>query len=749
MNRRFWPLFLLCLLPLSDVWARHIVGGGITYECIRPGRYRFTIKMYRDGLAQDAADFDNPISIAVYRCPPGGCPLSYTQQSALMTRQVNLQLPIINVEEPEYPCLIPPNVEVEEGTYIWEMDLPVIDESYHVTYQRCCRNVTVSNLVRAGDQGASYTVEITPEAQRVCNSSPVFREFPPIIICANESIDFDHSARDADGDQLVYEFCAPFDGGEPATNLAIVNTCEGAIPDPACPPPYRQVIYQAPTYSAEAPMAGDPLVQINPVTGRISGTPRVQGQFVVGVCVSEFRNGVLLSRTVRDFQFNVASCDPQVVADIREDVQISDQEYQVNSCGVTDVAFVNESFQERFVNEYEWSFDVGNGRVTSREWEPTISFPGIGEYEGTLILNPGTECGDTAFITVNVFPDIEADFSFAYDTCEANPVQFTDLSESGSGFLTDWNWSFGDGDFSEQPNPAHLYRSPGNIPVTLTVRDTNQCLASRTREVAYFPVPRLIVVSPSAFDGCAPLDVFFNNLSSPIDSTYTLDWRFGDGGRSGAISPSYTYTDPGTFTVDLAITSPIGCTTDTTFPNLIQVLPSPTAGFSFSPEVATNIDPEVSFFDESSDAISWSWQFGTGLTSRVRNPVYSFPDTGRYAVTQVVAHPSGCLDTLSRIVDVRPEVRYFLPNAFSPNGDGLNDEYTGVGLMDGARNFSMTIWNRWGQKIYESTDPDQGWNGRAFNSGPESPPGVYVVLVQFAGPRGESFEYKQFATLVR
>ena len=98
---------------------------------------------------------------------------------------------------------------------------------------------------------------------------------------------------------------------------------------------------------------------------------------------------------------------------------------------------------------------------------------------------------------------------------------------------------------------------------------------------------------------------------------------------------------------------------------------------------------------------------------------------------------------------MKPEVRYFLPNAFTPNSDSTNDTYKGVGIMEGATNFRMTIWNRWGELIFESSDPENGWNGRKFNTGKESPSGVYIVMVTFSGPRGEDFELKGFATLLR
>ena len=180
----------------------------------------------------------------------------------------------------------------------------------------------------------------------------------------------------------------------------------------------------------------------------------------------------------------------------------------------------------------------------------------------------------------------------------------------------------------------------------------------------------------------------------------------------------------------------------------ITVLPSPTAGFSFAPDQPSNIDPTVTFTDESIDAIKWIWDFGGFGGSAEINPVFTFPDTGMHLVQQVVFHESGCTDTAFVVIDVIPEVRYFLPNAFTPNGDGRNDLFLGNGVMEGATNFNFSIWNRYGEKLFETTDFREGWNGRKNNTGEMSTQGVYVVLVSFNGPRGEPFQLKGYATLI-
>ncbi len=720
----------------------------MTYRCLNPGRYEFTLKVYRDCNCTNCADFDPVAFIGVYRCVGTNC-AGQNQTNLFRRENVTLQSRR-SIPAPTYPCLIPPNVCVQEAIYQFTMDLPVsTTHSYHVTYQRCCRNETINNIFTPDQVGATYTIEITPAAQQVCNNSPTFDTFPPTVICGNQPLSYDHSATDVDGDQLVYEFCSPLLGGGNLLDNFNYATCAGAYPNPACPPPYNQVSFIAPNYTPLTPMAGNPVVRIDPNTGLITGTPVNLGQFVVGVCVSEYRNGVLLSRVFRDFQFNVARCDPTVVAQVQADSVVGGRSYFINACGDTSITLINTSFQRSFVSNFQWRFNINGNTVTSNEWNPTINFPGPGRYTGMLVLNPGTNCGDTARVFLNIYPSIKADFTFAYDTCVAGPVQFTDRSMSGSGVISRWRWDFGDGQTDNVQNPAHVYRIPGNLPVRLIATDINGCRDTITKNVAYFPVPALIVIAPSAFTGCSPAQIFFNNLSFPIDSTYQITWNFGDGGTSRRISPTHTYRETGLYTVSVSIVSPIGCRTDTTFNNLIRILPSPRAGFIYTPEEPTSIERTVTFQDRSQEANRWFWSFGDGRTSTLANPVHVYQDTGKFMVKQVVTHPSGCKDTAIQILDVRPEVRFFLPNAFTPNGDGQNDVYRGKGIMEGARNFSMTIWNRWGEMVFESNDPDVGWNGRKFNTGQDAPTGVYLVYVRFNGPRGEPFEMKGFATIVR
>jgi gliding motility-associated-like protein len=703
------------------------------------------MKIYRD-CAGNGADFDNPAHIGVY---------SYINGIYMFQRELEvLHGAVKGLEAQENPCLIlPPNVCVEESSYIINLNnLPLIQGSYIVSWQRCCRNNTITNIVAPNNTGATYMIEVTEEAQLSCNNGPQFINFPPIGICVNDPLTFDHAAVDEEGDQIIYEFCAPLQGGGPlgVDNPLQQNDCNGITPAPEfCPPPFEDVVFNAPNYSPNNPLGTASPLFIDPVTGMITGTPTLTGQFVVGVCVKEYRNGVLLSVLRRDFQFNVLNCTSAVTASIKADAIVNDQEFVLNSCGNNTVTFNNQSQLEAFIDTYRWTFSINGNDVESFERNATFTFPGIGSYRGRMILNEMTDCGDTAYINVNVYPSIDADFVFDYDTCIAGPVNFTDQSTTGAQQLTAWNWNFGDGQKSALRNPDHLYQIPGDHPVQLIVEDNNKCKDTLVQNVNYFPAPPILVVKPEKYKACVPEFIKFTNLSVPIDETYDIRWDFGDGGTSGLISPVHEYVDEGIYTVQLEITSPIGCFISETFPNLITMEASPEAGFSYSPQVVNNINSTVSFSDQSVDASSWYWDFGGEARSFIRNPTYTFQDTGRQKVMQVVFHPNGCADTAFQIIDIEPIVQFFLPNAFTPNYDGKNEVYKPKGLSEGVQFYSLGIWTRWGEKIFETENPDEGWNGRKYNTGQDLPVGVYMCVLQYRDARNRYNEIREFVTLVR
>jgi hypothetical protein len=216
-HRFFLIVALICCTYVAN--AAHLVGGEITYSCLGftnndPNSvyrtYEVRINIFRD-CQSGGSEFDSP------NFPPVQMHVS-VYQGANFFNTYNLEAPeviLIDIEENiNNPCVVvPSNICIEEGRYVFQLDLPIVEESYHISYQRCCRNATITNIFIPAASGTTYTIEITPEAQASCNSTPTFQEYPPAVICVGQPFSYDFSAFDVDGDQLVYEFCSPIEGG--------------------------------------------------------------------------------------------------------------------------------------------------------------------------------------------------------------------------------------------------------------------------------------------------------------------------------------------------------------------------------------------------------------------------------------------------------------------------------------------------------------------------------------------------------
>ena len=462
---------------------------------------------------------------------------------------------------------------------------------------------------------------------------------------------------------------------------------------------------------------------------------------MVGVCVEEYRNGVYLGTIRRDFQFNVALCEALVVAGVTADSVSAGNSYFLTSCGNPTVTFENQSYQQANIFQWRWVFPVvGADSLESTDWDATITFPDTGFYLGTLLLNEGTSCADTAHVGVTIFSEITANFGFEYDTCVAGPVFFKDSSTvyGLQGAITDWAWNFGDNTAgSTQKNPLHQFLAADDWPVSLTVTDFNGCVDDTTITVGWYPAPAVVVVYPNISNGCVPDSVYFKNQSYPLDSTYQCIWKFGDGDSSNVFSPTHFYDSVGIYDVSLTIISPIGCIVTDTFTDWINIHSLPDAGFSYSPIEFTNFENTANFVDGSSDDVThWVWHFGQTGLSLLPNPSYSFQDTGLNTVKLIVRSQWGCFDSTETVLDIVPNIRYFLPNAFSPNGDNQNEFFLGTGYWVGLNNFSLIIWNRYGELQFETTDPTLPWDGRKATNGRECDPGMYVYRLSYHEPRG-------------
>lgn len=703
----------MCLLTLagysSHLSATHIIGGELYYSCIGNNKYLITLKVYRDCYGGQAP-FDDPAHVGIY------------DGNGVLVENVPLQFPGSVVLPFVYssPCFqAPPDICVEEAVYQGIVELPPNSSGYTLVYQRCCRNHTIVNLVSPGDQGASYFETIPPAQQALCNSSPYFEHFPPTVICIGDTLVFPHNAIDPDGDSLVYELCTTYQGGD------VLNP----MPVPPTPPPYSPLVFSAP-FSPAFPMPGVPPVTLNPQTGLLRVSPTQVGQYVVGVCALEYRNGQLIGTHRRDFQFNVAQCSTYVQAVIAFSTTLPQDANGVYvSCGDFDVEFESHSVN---ASSHLWDFGLAGNADQSTLANPVFTYPSTGLYEVTLIANPGYWCADTVQVILHVRDPIAPYFQKPAPQClDGNAFYFEAEGNFSSAAM--YNWSFGPQAQpatagTPQAGPVH-FETWGSFPITLTVSEF-ECTESYTDTVTVIG-PMALQVAVDTAAGCAPLTVTLSNTASTSNAPVTYTWNLGLMGLvSHEPQPVVTYVQVGTYDITVQLTDTSGCnaTLSASLPDLITVYPLPVAGFVFQPDSVSVFIAHIQFTDQSEGGSWVFYDFGDGNTSAERNPLHEYMEGGRYRVTQIAGTDYGCMDTAFAWVTILPEHTLYIPNAFTPNDNDVNDWFyvKGVGIEE----LDLSIWNRWGECLFHTTSKNEGWNGRLFNTGPVCKQDVYVVRVK-------------------
>lgn len=221
-------------------------------------------------------------------------------------------------------------------------------------------------------------------------------------------------------------------------------------------------------------------------------------------------------------------------------------------------------------------------------------------------------------------------------------------------------------------------------------------------------------------DGCAPLKVSFFDANSEPGQTYT--WNFGEIGENNFSverNPTHIYEKSGVYDVALTTTSAFGCVFDFRFPEMITVHPVPNADFRADPVLVSILEPKIFFENLSIPYINSYWNFGDGYTydGHLEGTAHTYSDTGRFNVTLVVETRELCRDTITLPVRVYNEGGIlYTPNAFNPNSEVEENRLFKPQIFGiDEDEFHMIIYDRWGEKIFETFEYRHGWDGRVKN----------------------------------
>ena len=601
-------------------FGSHIVGGDITYRYLGGTKYEITMHVFRN--CADVVEFDNPASIGIY-------------ENGIL--KFNLQVLIhdtlyVNANPPD-PCFIPPaGICVQQGTYIDTVALPNSIYGYDITYQRCCRNTSVNNILNPGITGETVTTHIPSTNIVLIDSSPKFNSLPPVFICVGTNFSYSFGATDSDGDSLVYNLCTPLEGG---TNI-------NSIPSPPPPPPYDTIIWQN-GFSATNPFPSQSGISFNQQNGNISFIPTTQGMYSISVLISEYRNGIFLGSVRRDLELSIVVCG--TVASIPA---------QTLFCNGLNVVFNNNSSN---ATHFSWDFGVSNLTTdTSTLFSPSYNYPDTGTYHVMLVATNSAygTCKDTAYTTFYVEPVLSPTITAPQTICYyQNSLSFNvGGTYSGSAHI---NWNFGNHanpTLSNMSTQVVSFDTGGvqNISVIISQFGCSDTLTTTANIIKPFANANV------AQNSCTGDTVNFNS-SACIGSNFS--WDFGVPNLATDTSTnsytSYTYSTYGDYTVTLI--SYQGNCTDTSkqvlhvFPLL--KLPPP---FIDAPQCLNTNLYNFQSGGIYSSAATFSWVFSGNPsinTSTLPNPQVHFNAVGNHVV-KVVVSEHGCSRFGEQIVRIFP-----------------------------------------------------------------------------------------------
>ncbi|MBK7174308.1 MAG: PKD domain-containing protein [Bacteroidales bacterium] len=418
---------------------------------------------------------------------------------------------------------------------------------------------------------------------------------------------------------------------------------------------------------------------------------------------------------------------------------VSNFNYSQPACKDASVQFTSQAFAPvGYIVKWTWDFGDGNTQVVNFPATPNVShtFANYGTFNVILTVKTNDSC--THFISkpVTIAPNPQANFSFL-TTCMNSPVQFSDLSQSGSGGLSDWSWNFGDppsgsSNLSTLQNPSHSFSAPLTYNVTLIVTNSGGCKDTVTKPVIVHALP---TVDFSSTPGCV------NDSTQFISSTFinaaavvSLLWDFGDGFTSTEDDPYHIYANSGAFIVTLTVTDTADCVNSIS--HVVSITPPPDAFFQASAPTCAN---NPVFFEDlsslsSGQFTSWFWDFGDGndtLINAPGNPDIShiYITAGNYNVTLKVTTSQGCED----------EFPFSITISTSPLSD-FEFENT---CANSPVNFSSLATPNGGTSIighlWDFGDPTSGANNFSNLQNPShiyANPGNYTVLLEVTNADG-------------
>jgi gliding motility-associated-like protein len=367
----------------------------------------------------------------------------------------------------------------------------------------------------------------------------------------------------------------------------------------------------------------------------------------------------------------------------------------------------------------------------------------------TVIAIDSNKCSSLpAKVTISVNPPLEINATVSSAVCQGTAASMQALASGGNASYT-YSW-FPAAGLSTTAGANVQASPPSNMSYTVTVNDN--CGSTTDSAVVLVSVYANPVVTILASDtsGCEPFCIDFSQNAIPACASAV--WTFGDGQTvSGCAAQKHCYQSSGNYTLQLDLKDIHGCKTSLSKSNWIKILPSPKPDFAADPQPTTIINSEINFSNLTGDTCAWLWKFGSPGkdTSILKDPLFAYADTGCYQVVLIARNSAGCTDSVKKKVCILPEFTFYAPDAFTPNADGLNDLWLPKGEDIDPKNYSLLIYNRWGELVFSTSTWGEGWDGKMMKSTNFAQTDVYVWRVELKDFSKKTHILKGIFSLVR
>lgn len=398
--------------------------------------------------------------------------------------------------------------------------------------------------------------------------------------------------------------------------------------------------------------------------------------------------------------------------------------------------FNNTVLNEGKIKEFTW-------KLNDTFWTNSISINKTFNTFGTSIVKlvavTDSLCTDSLVKVFEVAPQTQMDLVLGQDTQCYKDHSFDLINNSTIPAGTvKYFWKYSNGDLDTTPNPgAKIFTSSGKYQLTLLAVTNKGCRDSVINNLTLYPSPELDF---EVNDVCGTDSArFFNPSKVSTGRIVNWLWDLGDGNTSTTKHPIHHYNNLGFYNVQLIGITDLGCPDTLSKDSALEVKNAPTSFFNTQLIKQQGNETTYDFYELSQGADNFFWNFDRGETSRQNDPTFVFRDTGTYRIILTVSNSEGCFDSHDTTISVVPDIEVFIPNAFSPNKDILNPTFR----IEGSyfyRDFEMSVYDRWGQRLFYSTNPEIGWDGTY--DGKLMPEGIYIYRVRMIGTDTKVRNYK-------